>query len=407
LAGATIDHLVSITIFLAAILLFVNLFSQTNQTAEIYEQHRAVATKCSDVLDNILLNPGSPSNWSQISGSPKGFGVQDPEFTQYQLSPFSLMRLTSSTADTTVYNMTYPYSQTNMGFGNSLLMPNAGIVNYSTALKLMGLNNTYGFQLTLTPVITVAIQEIQAANPLKLSLSITGTEFPLAGAAVSYVFVNVTLPTDYQRDYPSFILENGTVIADAQGSVSLEFPEITNQNQTYALIAYAHLSGLVGVGQIERVSANDQYVVPIVEDLAKQKVLIAHNYDLNFSGPTGARLKYNATFVLLAEDFTLREMALNSSEVVGSTTSGVNNPAVTIPTYTPGILIVTYQKSATEGGVVMMPWGISALGFPVTFGGNPQAQEWVATDLRQVMVNHVSYQAKLALWNYQGDQGVP
>jgi hypothetical protein len=411
LASATIDHLISITIFLAAILLFINLFSQTNQTAIIYQQHRALATKCSDLIDNVLLNPGNPSIWGKENGTPTGFGVQDPEFTQYQLSPFSLLRLASSTADTIVYNKTYPsvlYSQTSMGVGSCLLMPNDESVNYSTALKLLGINDTYGFQLTLTPIITISTTETQAANPLKLSLSATGTGSPLAGATVSYIFIKVNLPAE-QVDYPSFTLQNGTAIGDAQGSVSLQFPQITDQNQAYALIAYAHLGGLVGVGQHERVSSTDQYLVPMISDLSQQKVLLAHSYDLNSSNPACASLKYNATFVLLAEDFTLREMPLDSPNMTGSVVSGVNNPYinVTIPTYTPGILIVTYQESATQGGIILMPWGVSALAYPVTFGGDPLRQEWVTTDIRQVTVNHVSYQAKLALWSNEQKQVVP
>jgi hypothetical protein len=51
----------------------------------------------------------------------------------------------------------------------------------------------------------------------------------------------------------------------------------------------------------------------------------------------------------------------------------------------------------------MMPWGISSLAFPVTFGGNPVGQDWVATDIRQVIIGGIAYQAKLALWN-QGVQ---
>ena len=50
----------------------------------------------------------------------------------------------------------------------------------------------------------------------------------------------------------------------------------------------------------------------------------------------------------------------------------------------------------------MMPWGISSLGFPVTFGENPSGQEWVATDIRQVLVNKVAYRVQLALWSLGG-----
>jgi hypothetical protein len=82
MAGATIDHIVSTIIFLAAIVLFISLFGQTVQTALIYQQHRSTASKCSDLIDNMLLNPGSPIRWGQTNNAPTGFGLQDPEFTQ-------------------------------------------------------------------------------------------------------------------------------------------------------------------------------------------------------------------------------------------------------------------------------------------------------------------------------------
>jgi hypothetical protein len=40
----------------------------------------------------------------------------------------------------------------------------------------------------------------------------------------------------------------------------------------------------------------------------------------------------------------------------------------------------------------------------MVFGGDSSKQEWVATDMRQVMINGIAYQAKLALWSYQGYQ---
>jgi hypothetical protein len=46
------------------------------------------------------------------------------------------------------------------------------------------------------------------------------------------------------------------------------------------------------------------------------------------------------------------------------------------------------------------------MSFPVVFGANPLAKDWVATDTRLVTVGGVSYQAKLALWSLQGYQVV-
>jgi hypothetical protein len=408
LSGISIDHIVSIIIFLAAILLFVGLFGQMVQPAITYQQNRAVATKCSDLLDTMLLNPGSPSNWGQENYMPTGFGVQDPEFTEYQLSAFSLMRLSSATGNLVEYDNppnTY-YTNISPGTGAFLLTPNAQALNYSTALTLLGINGTYGFQLTLTPDITVSITENQACSPLNLSISATGTGFPFAGASINYCLILVTL-AQTEAQYPSYTMLNGVTTTDQQGmAYNITFPSVTDPKQVYAFIAYAHLDGIVGVGYHTRVSSTDQYVVPIIQDMASQEVALAHNYDLNNPLPDGSPLQYNATFVILTEDYTLSALSLgSSSSVTNITTPGNPPPTVFLPTCTTGILIVTYQQEgSTQGGVVMMPWGVSSLAFPVTFGGNPQQQEWVATDMRQVTVNNVAYQAKLSLWSTQGTQ---
>jgi hypothetical protein len=409
-AGATIDHIVSITIFLAAILLFINLFSQTNQTALVYEQHRATATKCSDLIDTMLLNPGTPNSWGQSNATPTGFGVQDPEFTQYQLSPFSLMRLAPFDADTVTYDKTTPetaYKRASAGSGNSLVISNQDALSYSWALKLLGINNTYGFQLELTPVVNVTIVENHASTPLSLSMRASGTGFSLAHATISYCFIRVSLPT-VAGEYPSYTETYGTCQADQLGNATVEFSDVAIETECYAFIAYARLGGLVGVGYHSRVTGNDEYVVPIIDNMLVPSVILAHNYDLNSSGPAGSTLKYKATFVVLTEEFQLRNMTLDSPNREGTLTSGVGNPYInfTIPAYTPGILIVTYQDSLDRGGVVVMPWGISALGYKVTFGGDPSTQEWVSTDMRQVIVNHIAYHAQLSVWSYEYIQQV-
>jgi hypothetical protein len=134
-------------------------------------------------------------------------------------------------------------------------------------------------------------------------------------------------------------------------------------------------------------------------------VLIAHSFDVHYFGPPEAEVAYNATFVVLTEDFTLREMPLeNGIGKVGKVNYGEGKPYgnITIPTYNPGILVITYRKSSVEGGVVLMPWGLSAMAFPVTFGGNPLNVDWVANDIRQVTVDDIAYQAKLGMWSLEG-----
>jgi hypothetical protein len=394
-------------VFLGAILLFIGLFNQTIQTAILYQRHRSIATKCSDLVDNMLLNPGIPSNWGKSNCTPTGFGLQDPEFKQYRLSPFSLMRLRSSTGSPVYYPKTgLTYTNITMGFGNFLLVPYTKAIDYPTAARLLGTNGTYGFQLTIAPIITVSISEAQSKNPLKISVQVAGKGFPLSNAVVSYCFLTVSL-TGGEGAYPAYTIKYDNTTTDAKGSVLLEFADVKDDKVSYAFIAYAHLSGLMGVGYHERVTSDKQYIVPFIDDLALRRVLIAHSYDVHYFGPPNAELSYNATFVLLTEDFTLREMPMeNSTGKVGKVNYGVGWPygVVTIPTYNPGILVITYRKSAVEGGVILMPWGISSMAFPITFGEDPIGKEWVATDIRQVLVNNIAYQAKLALWSLQGYQ---
>jgi hypothetical protein len=392
-------------VFLGAILLFIGLFNQTIQTAILYQHHRSIATKCSDLLDNMLLNPGNPLDWGKNNWTPTGFGLQDPEFTQYRLSPFSLMRLRSSTGEPVYYPKTgLTYSNITMGFGNFLLVPYTEAINYSTAARLLGTNGTYGFQLTITPIITVSISEVQP-NPLILAVNVFGAGFPLSNAVISYCFLTVEA-TGGEGAYPAYTIEYGTAYTDDEGSVSLNFPDVDGTSESYVLIVYAHLCGLIGVGYHEHVTYDENYVVPFIADFEERKVIIAHSYDVH-GGDNPAEIAYNATFVLLTEDFTLREMPMeNSTGKVGKINYGEGKPfkEITIPTYNPGILIITYRKSAQECGAVLMPWGISSMAFPVTFGEDPIGKEWVATDIRQVLVNNIAYQAKLALWSLEGYQ---
>ncbi len=406
MVSSTIDHMIAVTVFLAATLLFIGLFNQTIQTAVIYQRHRALATKASDLLDTMLLNPGIPVNWGQTNMTPTGFGLQDPEFTQYQLSPFSLMRLCSFTGEPLCYNVTGQwYSNVTVDGRSFMLVPYNLALNYSTATELLGINNTYGFQLTLTPIVSVSIEETQLANStLKLDVDVSGVGFPLSNAILSYCFLKVEI----QGNDPYYDISFDTVTADDTGSKSININNV-DEDDSYAFIVYARMGGLVGMGFHQRTNDHGQYVVPFIDSFEDGKVLLAHSYNVHVDPNPEAAVFYNATYVLLTEDFTLREMPVTTdgNKVVYGSGSSQTYGNLTINTHNPGILVVTYKAQGNNnGGVVLMPWGISSLAFPVTFGGDPSKQEWVATDMRQVIVGDIAYQAKLALWSLEGYQVV-
>jgi hypothetical protein len=365
----------------------------------LYQSHRYLATKCSDLLDSMLLNPGSPLGsanttfWGISNSTPTTFGLQDPEFTQYALSPFSLMRLNYSSGSPIYYSKTnLYYSNVTVGFGKSLLVPYNEVVNYSTVAGLLGTNGTYGFSLTLAPIITVNIRQV-STNPLSLMATVTGNGYPLANANVSYCLINVT----GQVQYPSYNITSGTSMTNSQGQALLSFTGFNANQNSYAIIAYARSSGLVGAGDYENISYKNNYPVPLIADFSNGSMLFANSVDLY--GGSSQTIAYNATFILLAQDFTLREMPL--SNITGNISPGAYTSAV-VPINDTGILAVTYEKDLNNSGVVLMPWGVSSMSFPVVFGANPLAKDWVATDTRLVTVGGVSYQAKLALWSLQG-----
>ncbi len=397
--------MISLVIFIAAFLIFIGLFSQTMQTGIAYERHNALSTKTSDLLDNILLNPGIPSNWGQSDNAVVGFGLQDPDYSQYKLSSSSLMRL-SSAQSPVYYNGTY-YSNLTAGFGGYLLAPAAKSLNYSTASKLLGINSTYGFQLALTPTITVAIEKLSVA-PLTLSVKVDGTGYALANAPLSY---SLLLVNQDGNDYPSYTTLIGSNVTDPSGSAQLVFPQISSLDQSYALIVCSYLDGLKGIGYYVHDSQSlTKTVVPLIDSFQDGTIVLAHGDSVGQAPqpPIPSQLSYNATFVILTDDYTLRQVQLDQPTAVGEVAygsgSGQENASITVPT-NDGILIVTYKDTAGQYGVVLMPWGLGSLSFPLTFGGNPAGQEWVTTDIRQVTIGGISYQAKLELWNLQGYSG--
>lgn len=421
MTGSTIDHLVATMVFLGAILLFISLFNQTIQTAVLYQQHRYLATKCSDLLDNMLLSPGIPEDWGTSNTAPTGFGLQDPIATQdptfaaYKLSPFSLMRLLSSAGDRVYYSKTGKwYSNVSWGFGGGyFLLQEGDCINYSLASTLLGVNGTYGFQLTVKPTVTVTIvEDTQVTSYLRLNITVDGLGGPLNGATVEYLMF-WTAESGFYKNVTK---------TDALGFVSLDFnglsgmPRIeVSQNQTaYTFIAKANLGGLYGVGYLSReIVTKAGNIIPFVESYEEGIILLAHKWGKNDPGDEcqGA-LHFDAAFYVLEENFQPAPSELidvtNDAWLVNY---GAGKPyhAVQIPPEDrdkTGFLVVEYWRNTNEYGMVVMPWGIGTIGLSVFFGDNPSGKEWVATDIRQVLIGNIAYQAKLALWSLSGFQVV-
>ncbi|MCW3984619.1 MAG: hypothetical protein NWE96_11630 [Candidatus Bathyarchaeota archaeon] len=404
MASASVDHMLSLTIFIAALLLFIAMFSNTIQTGLSYQQHTAMSTKTSDLLDTLLLSSGLPINWSRSDLVPVGLGLQDPEFGQYKINSLASMRLANDQNQTYYPRTDGYYSNFSAGYGGYLLTPNTKTLNYTTAAKQLGVNGTYGFQLTLTPTVSVSIQKISTGSPLQFSISASGTGFVLSNANITYSLIVVNQDSN---EYPSYNIISGETATNAAGTATTKvFSGINGENRAYALIVYARIYGLKGVGYYVHVpDQSAKSVVPLVESFQNQNITLAHSDSVGSvpQSPAYSQLSYNTSYAIVTEEYTLRQVSLQQS--TGKVTyNSAESPyaSVAIPDNA-GILVVTYKNAASsQYGVVLMPWGLGSLGFPLTFGGNSAGYSWVTTDIRQVTIDGVAYQATLSLWSLQG-----
>jgi hypothetical protein len=302
MAGATIDHMVSITVLVAVLLLTMGIYNQMFASVIAYERNRQVVMKAVDLMDTISLCPGNPADWGQSNSTPLGFGLQDPESAGYTLSPYSIIRLRTSEDDQLVY---YPktglyYNNVSLSSGASLLLPVGDCVNYTTAARLLGVNGSYGFQISIVPTLNVSISQVPASY-LILRVEVRGPGLPLSGATLNYYLHQVTENPD--SSVPLVISQSGTAQTDSTGSALLEFPSVDDADDAYSFIVYANLGGLNGVGYYSHdvLDGYPPFIVPFIENFEQGTIIIAHNWDVHDFGPPVPNVHYNATFFVLTK----------------------------------------------------------------------------------------------------------
>jgi hypothetical protein len=402
LTGHTIDHLVATIAFITAMFLFLGLFTQSLQGAILYQQNRHVALKASDLLDNILLSPGYPYHWGETNTTLSCFGLQQPSAAGYTLSPFALMRLSSLSGEPVEYPRDSGkwYNNVSLGPGGYLFLPLSDAIDYETAAMLLGVNGTYGFQLSITPIVDVSISEYQT-DPLILKVEVDGPGFPLSGANLGYYLYR----TEKVGKYPIIELTRGTAQTDSAGVAYLNFT-FDGATETYSIVVHAGLRGLKGFGYyMHRTFTKGAGVIPFIVDYEEGKVYLGHSWDVHDTGTPVPTYFYNATFFVLNEGFEFQEWSIaNSTGQInyGGGAGLFDYAETTLPVSHSGFLLVTY-KSGNDYGMSIMPWGVgSPLAASILFGGVPAGNVWVASDFRHVTVGQLSYQAKILCWSLKG-----
>jgi len=397
-AGATIDHMVAVTILIAALLLTMGIYNQMFASAVAYESNRKVAMKAVDIINTACICPGNPENWGETNTSLLGFGLQDPQAGGYALSPYSLMRLRTSSNDSQLVE--YPlgsglfYNNISANYGHGIFSPVGDCLNYTAAAKMLGINGTYGFRLDIVPTLDVNVSQV-ATKPLKLNVEVHGSGLPLSGATLNYHLFHVDKG---EGEYPSITKYSDVNQTNSSGSVDIEFPYVMNNEPSYSFTVYVSLGGVTGVGYYTCNTLPDedvQYVIPLIQDF-DGKIIIAHNWNGDMPAVT-----YNTTFFVLSSDFRMHPIQIDNST---GQLDGAENPYNTteIRAYEVGLLVISYLTPEDDMGSVILPWGVGALGVSISFGGDPTGYSFVATELRQVSVNDISYQVKVSTWSLSG-----
>jgi len=401
MAGAIIDHMISLTILLAALLLAMTSFNQIFSSAVAYETNTQVATKAVDIINTLCLSPGAPVDWGATNSSVLGFGLQDPVVGGYSLSPYSMMRLRiDSSGD---HLLEYPpdsgnfYNNITANYGNSILTPLGDCVNYTEASRLLGINDKYGFSFDIKPIVNVSISKVPGFGHLVLKVDVIGSGYPLSGATLNYYLFQVAK----EQSTSTIIPYSGVNQTDSLGSVLLEFEDIDDVDDAYQFLVYARLNGLTGVGCYSQDQIGDypEYVVPLIKDYNTGTIIIAHSWGVHeYTETPVPSVNYNATFYVLTPDFQLQQVVVDNS--TGHLNYGSKDFETTqIPASEVGFLFVTYRWNNYLGSV-SMPWGLGVLGSSTSFSENSDAggNNFVATELRVVTIDGLSYNVKVSTW---------
>jgi hypothetical protein len=136
-------------------------------------------------------------------------------------------------------------------------------------------------------------------------------------------------------------------------------------------------------------------LIPYIEscDGGTAEIMLAQNPQTGMGN-----LYFNASFYALPDNF----VPIQGGNFTGCVNSGTPNQNLTITTNNQtGFLVVGYGDGS-NCGMVITPLGVDSIGMSVTFGASVSGKNWVATDLRQVLIGDIAYQAKLSLWSLQG-----
>lgn len=391
MTGEIIDHAAAFVLVIITFTASIAAFNGIVVAGLNYLQLRDVSIAASDLIDNMLLTPGSPSNWGQLNSQPLAFGLQNPGFKSYSLSPFDPLRMMQPSGTILVSGVNY--STFVLPGGETMFQPTLSLVTYSTALKISGLNGLYGFRLNLAPTLNVTITPT-SMNPLTFTISVSGPGGPTYNAIIGFTVFYIPSNVNTNNVPPVYTLFT-KVTTNTLGQATVSFP-FDGSTTAYNGLATISAGGLLATGSISNTNFSQVKMWPVINNISNGTGEMIHQCTYQNNPPCG-KYFYNASLYIPASDGTLQPIQITGG--TGSVTPG--SPGVfQFPLNQPGIVVVGYDGPGLSkgAGFFILPWGANTLGLSLTFGNNPPSTPAVASVRRAALMGLMHYQAVLTLW---------
>ena len=385
-----------VLVFIAGVFFFTS--AVTNGLA--FSNQQNAAQQAENLLDYVLLTPGSPANWGQASSAPLALGLASPTSqTEYSLSQYSLMRLLVPNASATLNFKGVNYESVYLGGYDYISAPSSYFLNYSYAKTLLNITRAYEFRLTVRAALNVSISELSTS---KYSVSVVSSSgSPVVGANVMASLV-YGISGKGSNPVPHVGISTATGTTGPQGTATLSFSVSPSGVGEYYVVAQVESGGLTGEGYHYFNSASQPLTYILYNAGAPNQVTVVQHCAISTS-PSCATDYINVSIADLSDGAnTQTQLTCNVTKInpgKGGGDSGDNSTCK--GTILGGFIVVTSQRSGkgpnSYPAVQLFPIDF-AVGLATQFGGNPTGSPDAVTTSRVVLVAGISYVVSLVYW---------
>ncbi|MGB9717756.1 MAG: hypothetical protein ACPL4E_04875 [Thermoproteota archaeon] len=244
----TIDNMFAFLILLLILVTFMGYIIPTAYLSFTTAREHQLEEVAQAIMDKVLLSTGIPEDWGDVlkvenSSQLLSFGLQKAGGEPYELDMDKVLRMI------------------NIGGGQ---LPETIQIDAWTIARLLGLENKYGFSISITPALNlttrvVGYYSLRGGVQVPSLVEVTVKTYegrPAISANVTGVYVFMIIDKEAGRDvcYVDYVFKTGPVRTD--GKASLDFTDLLSYAETRvkdlqksfsALIVYADYYGIRAV----------------------------------------------------------------------------------------------------------------------------------------------------------------